>query len=78
MKDIFSVAHGLNGAASGLQLLKFLHINVLFHFNFIYSPKNNLILVFHLQVNQPLKKKNKPHQVRQGLGGKNAYVAAEI
>lgn len=57
MKDISSVAHDLNGTVSArLLLLKFLHINVLSHFDFIHRLKNNLILVLHLQINQSLNK----------------------
>lgn len=68
MKDIFSVAHDLSRTVSaGPQLLKFLHINVLSHLNFIHRLENNLILVFHLQVNQSLNK-NSPSKTR--VGGK--------
>lgn len=57
MKDISSVAYDPNRTASArLLLLKFLHINVLSHFDFIHRLKNNLIIVFHLQVNQTLNK----------------------
>lgn len=76
MKNIFSVAHDLSSTVSaGPQLLKFLHINVFSHFNFIHRLTNNLILLFRFQVNQSL---NKNSSSKTRVGGKKVYVAAEI